>query len=205
MRRHAPLWFAAAAIVLLIAAAAFTLRQPAGGEPSLAAPPAAPPIEPAAAEAPPAESVTAQRVATPVRVQIPAIGVDAPIIKLGLDPTGALEVPKKLGDTGWWSGGARPGEAGPAVIAGHVDSKAGPDVFYRLRELRRGDAIIVTGRDGSRVRLTVQRSGSYPKDRFPSHAVYGPTGKPALRLITCSGDFDRSTGHYLDNTVVYAA
>ena len=144
------------------------------------------------------------RVARPVRLSIPAIGVDAPLVALGLDRDGALEAPQRFTDAGWWSGGVRPGAVGPAVIAGHVDSTTGPAVFFALRELRRGDTIVVARRDGSRARFRVQRTASYAKAKFPTRAVYGPTARPALRLITCSGVFDRSTGHYLDNTVVYA-
>jgi sortase family protein len=144
------------------------------------------------------------RAPRPVWIAIPAIGVSAPVVPLGLDRTGALEVPRDFADTGWWTGGARPGERGPAVIAGHVDSSTGPAVFFRLGELRSGDAITVERVDGSSVRFRVERSGRYPKDRFPTAQVYGSTRAPALRLITCSGTFDRATGHYLDNTVVYA-
>ena len=146
----------------------------------------------------------APRVATPTRVEIPSIGVDAPLIRLGLDARGALEVPERFDVAGWWTGGARPGERGPAVIAGHVDSKSGAAVFYALGRLRRGDAVVVHRRDGSRARFVVQGSARYAKDRFPTSRVYGPTRRPALRLITCSGTFDHSSGHYLDNTVVYA-
>jgi sortase (surface protein transpeptidase) len=146
-----------------------------------------------------------ERAAIPVRVEIPSIGVRAPVIKLGLNPDRSLEVPQDFGDTGWWSGGSRPGERGPAVIVGHVDSKTGPAVFYRLRELRRGDEIVVVGRDGSRARFSVEGSEQYPKDDFPTARVYGRTSGPTLRLITCGGDFDSSTGHYVDNTVVYAS
>ncbi len=145
-----------------------------------------------------------ERAAIPVSVEIPSIGVRAPVIKLGLNPDRSLEVPTDFGDTGWWSGGARPGERGPAVIVGHVDSKTGPAIFYRLGELRRGDKVVVVGRDGSRVRFTVEGSEKYPKDDFPTARVYGRTDGPTLRLITCGGDFDSSTGHYVDNTVVYA-
>jgi sortase (surface protein transpeptidase) len=145
-----------------------------------------------------------KRAAIPVRVEIPSIGVRAPVIKLGLNPDRSLEVPEDFGDTGWWSGGPRPGERGPAVIVGHVDSKTGPAVFYRLRELRRGDGIVVVGRNGDRTRFTVEGSEQYPKDDFPTARVYGRTDRPTLRLITCGGDFDSSTGHYVDNTVVYA-
>jgi hypothetical protein len=144
-------------------------------------------------------------VAQPVRVVIPAIGVRARVIRLGLHPDGTLEVPADVAETGWWSGGSRPGEPGPAVIAGHVDSRTGPGVFYRLGKLRRGDVIRIGRSDGSVARFAVQRIASYPKARFPTRQVYGSTPGPTLRVITCSGDFDRSTGHYLDNTVVYAA
>jgi sortase (surface protein transpeptidase) len=145
-----------------------------------------------------------ERASVPVRVEIPSIGVRAPVIKLGLNPDRSLEVPKDFGDTGWWSGGPRPGEPGPAVIVGHVDSYTGPAVFYRLSELGRGDEIVVVGRDGSRSRFTVEGSERYPKDDFPTARVYGRTDGPTLRLITCGGDFDSSTGHYVDNAVVYA-
>jgi hypothetical protein len=141
---------------------------------------------------------------TPVRIEIPAIDVKARIVRLGLNPDRSLEVPTNYADTGWWSGGPRPGEPGPAVIAGHVDSKTGPAVFYRIRELRPGDAIVVERRDASQARFTVLGSEQYPKADFPTARVYGRTAGPTLRLITCSGTFDQATGHYLDNTVVYA-
>jgi sortase (surface protein transpeptidase) len=140
----------------------------------------------------------------PVGIEIPAIGVRARLVPLGLNADGTLEVPTRFGDAGWWAGGPRPGERGPAVIAGHVDSRTGPAVFYRLSELRAGDRISVVRRDGSRVRFVVRRSERYPKARFPTARVYGRTAGATLRLITCSGTFDRSSGHYLDNTVVYA-
>lgn len=145
-----------------------------------------------------------ERAPLPVRIEIPAIGVRAPIIQLGLNPDRTLEVPKDFADTGWWSGGPRPGEPGPAVIAGHVDSYTGPAVFFRLRELSPGDAIVVVRRDGSRARFTVHGSEQYPKSDFPTARVYSRTAGPTLRLITCGGAFDESTGHYVDNTVVYA-
>ena len=147
---------------------------------------------------------TPRRVAAPVRVVIPKLGVDARLIRLGLDASGALEVPERFDEAGWWTGGARPGERGPAVIAGHVDSTRGPAVFYALGKLRRGDRVIVRRRDGTRVRFTVRRRERVRKDHFPTRRVYGPTRRATLRLITCSGAFDRSSGHYLDNTVVYA-
>ena len=146
----------------------------------------------------------ATRPGVPVRIEIPAIGVRAPVIRLGLNRDGSLEVPRRWGDTGWWSGGSRPGEPGPAVIAGHVDSKSGPAVFYRLGELRRGDRIRVLRGDGTAAEFAVQRLERHPKNDFPTAEVYGRTSGPSLRLITCGGAFDRSSGHYTDNTIVFA-
>jgi LPXTG-site transpeptidase (sortase) family protein len=141
----------------------------------------------------------------PVRLEVPAIGVDAPVIELGLNPDDTLEVPEDFATTGWWSGGPRPGQLGPAVIAGHVDSKSGPAVFYRLRELAKGDAIRVHERNGATTTFTVERIERHPKDEFPTDAVYrSDLDRHALRLITCGGTFDRSTGHYRDNVIVFA-
>jgi hypothetical protein len=145
-----------------------------------------------------------RRAAPPVRIEIGAIGVSAPVIRLGLNPDGTLEVPTRFEDAGWWTGGARPGERGPAVIAGHVDSRSGPAVFFRLDHLRPRDPIVVVRRGGSRVRFLVQRVARYRKTAFPTAAVYGRTREPTLRLITCSGAFDAASGHYVDNTVIYA-
>jgi sortase (surface protein transpeptidase) len=97
-----------------------------------------------------------------------------------------------------------PGDSGPAVVVGHVDSKAGPAVFYRLRELRAGDVVRFVHPDHSIARFVVERSRSYSKSSFPTAAVYGPTSDRELRLVTCGGSFDWSTGHYRDNLVVFA-
>ena len=140
----------------------------------------------------------------PVRIQIPAVGIHAHVIRLGLNPDHTLQVPRNFAETGWWAGGTAPGDPGPAVIAGHVDSYTGPAVYFRLKDLRRGDQIRIVRANHSVVRYTVQGLRSYSKARFPTKRVYGRTRQPTLRLITCSGTFDRSTGHYLDNTVVFA-
>jgi sortase (surface protein transpeptidase) len=201
-------------IALIVAVAAIALSRSGDESPRATAPPPTRLPDLAAGAARRAEAQhrprrTAARPparpARPVQVSIPSIGVRAPLVRLGLNSDRTLEVPKDFGDAGWWAGGPRPGERGPAVIAGHVDSYTGPAIFYRLRELRPGDAVVVLRRDGTRARFTVQRSEQYPKDRFPTARVYGQTPGPALRLITCGGEFDDSTGHYLDNTVVYAA
>src|SRR3954452_11315088 len=142
--------------------------------------------------------------APPRRIRIPAIGVDAPVIALGLNIDGTLQTPRQWGYTGWYKPGPEPGERGAALITGHVDSTTGPAVFYRLRSLRSGDRIAIRRADGSVVRFRVQGLERWPKSEFPTHRVYGPTRGAVLRLVTCSGDFDTSTGHYVDNTIVYA-
>ncbi|HET9290647.1 MAG TPA: class F sortase [Actinomycetes bacterium] len=140
----------------------------------------------------------------PVRLVIPAIGVATPLVRLGLEPDGGMAVPGDFGRAGWFAEGPAPGQVGPAVIAGHVDSRTGPAVFYRLRDLRPGDQIRVVRADGSHVRFVVEGTRSYPKDGFPTGAVFGPVPGAALRLITCAGDFDRARGSYRDNLVVFA-
>jgi hypothetical protein len=189
---------AVALAVGVILAASGGLADRVTSAPFPAAGPPSPPVSARSVARP------AHRAPRPVRVEIPAIGVRATLVALGLDAAGALEAPKGFSEAGWWTGGARPGEPGPAIIAGHVDGTRGPAVFFRIGALRRGDRVDVVRRDGSRVRFSVQASARYRKDRFPSRSVYGPTAGPELRLITCSGAFDRTTGHYVDNTVVYA-
>jgi sortase (surface protein transpeptidase) len=140
----------------------------------------------------------------PVRVEIPSIGVSSRLVRLGLNADGTMEVPRDYGLAGWFTGGAMPGQDGPAVISGHVDSKSGPAVFYRLRDLRPGDTIRVRRADGGWLAFEVTGSARYAKAAFPTDAVFGPVTGPVLRLITCGGAFDRSSGHYLDNVVVTA-
>jgi hypothetical protein len=140
----------------------------------------------------------------PVRLVIPAIGVATRLLRLGLEPDGSMAVPADFDQAGWFAGGPVPGQLGPAVIAGHVDSRTGPAVFYRLRELRPGQTVLVERADGARLRFVVSQAHSYPKAGFPTGAVFGPAPEAALRLITCAGDFDRARGSYRDNLVVFA-
>jgi Sortase domain len=140
----------------------------------------------------------------PVRLTVPAIGVETPLLRLGLEPDRSMQVPEDFGRAGWFAEGPAPGQPGPAVIAGHVDSKTGPAVFYRLRELRAGDQIRITTADGARLRFEVDRTQSFPKTSFPTDAVFGPTPGAELRLVTCAGTFDRARGSYRDNLVVFA-
>jgi hypothetical protein len=140
----------------------------------------------------------------PTRIQIPAIGVSARVGRLGLNRDGTMQTPKNYDNTGWYAPGPEPGERGAAVIAGHVDNTSGPAVFYRLGELRRGNVIRVKVADGRTIRFRVTGLERWPKAKFPTQRVFGRTRAATLRLITCGGAFDSSTGHYLDDTVVYA-
>lgn len=168
------------------------------GEPASAEAVAARPVPAApAGVAPPAAPA-------PVAIRIDAIGASAPVDPLGLNPDGTLEVPTDYQRAGYFTGRSMPGATGPAVIAAHVDSKTGPAVFYRLRDLEPGDEVTVIRADGSEVVFLVDRLEQHPKDAFPTDAVYGPTPGPTLRLITCGGSFDRSSGHYRDNLVAFA-
>jgi hypothetical protein len=146
--------------------------------------------------------------AVPVRLRIPAIGVDTGLQRLGREQDGTVEVPKPPHEwdmAGWYAGGTYPGDPGSAVILGHVDSRAdGPAVFFRLRDLRRGDEIKVVRADGSTVRFAVDRTEQYPKSRFPTDDVYYPTMTPGLRLVTCGGEFDTSIHHDKSNVIEVA-
>jgi hypothetical protein len=144
-------------------------------------------------------------VARPASLIIPVIGVKTALVGLGLAASGALRVPSSTAVAGWYTGSPRPGAIGSAVIAGHIDSKTGPGVFFRLPELRVGDRIYVRRADGTTVEFRVTALGTYQKDYFPTATVYGAAPDPELRLITCGGTFDYATGHYLSNTVIYAA
>jgi sortase (surface protein transpeptidase) len=142
--------------------------------------------------------------AVPVRVEIPRIGVASALDRLGRAPDGTVQEPTRWEVAGWYAPGTRPGDPGSAVILGHVDSKRGPAVFFRLRQLRRGDMVTIGRADGSSVRFVVERIEQYPKDRFPTDAVYYPTLTPALRLVTCGGEFDATAGRYRSNVIVFA-
>ena len=144
------------------------------------------------------------QVSAPVALTIPAIGVQTSLIHLGLTATGALQVPSSTAVAGWYTGSPRPGAVGSAVIAGHIDSQAGPGIFFRLSSLHPGDLVYVRRADGTLAVFRVKRVSQYAKDSFPTSAVYSPTPDPELRLITCGGTFDPALGSYLSNTVVYA-
>jgi LPXTG-site transpeptidase (sortase) family protein len=142
--------------------------------------------------------------ADPATVKIPAVDIDAKIEPLHRDDNGRLVAPD-YGIAGWYAAGPEPGEPGVAVIAGHLDSTVGPDMFYNLGQVEKGDRIVVGLTDGSAVRFRVGHVEQYPVDDFPTSTVYGDdVRRPELRLITCAGDYDYSAGHYKDNLVVFA-
>ena len=139
----------------------------------------------------------------PTRVVIPALDVDVDLVRLGLQTDGAMQVPD-FGLAGWYTEGPKPGHAGPAVIAAHVDSRAGPDVFYRLGDLTVGDEIHVVYDSGDSVTFVADSSEQTPKDELPVETIWPTTNDRLLTLITCGGEFDRSVRHYRDNVIVYA-
>ena len=140
----------------------------------------------------------------PQRLRIPEIGVDSTLVDLGLDDEGAMETPEPVEYAGWFTPSPPPGVGGVTVLAGHVTWDQQPTVFFRLGELRAGDKVSVTRDDGVSVDYEVTRIGSFPKDEFPSRAVYSEPHGSELRLITCGGRYDESAHRYLANVVVWA-
>ncbi len=140
----------------------------------------------------------------PVSVEIPSLGISSDLVDLEMGADGELVAPTDFGTAGWFAAGPQPGQPGPAVIAGHVDSLAGPAIFYRLSELQPQSVVLVHREDGSTVTFSVVETEQHPKDAFPTTKVYGPTPGPELRLITCGGVFDAAAHSYRDNIVVYA-
>lgn len=144
----------------------------------------------------------------PTRLRIPAIGVSSALQPLGLAVDGTVQVPPLSADSyaGWYRHSPTPGQIGPALILGHIDSaRYGPGVFFRLGDLRQRDKVFISRADGSIAVFAVERVVEYSKARFPTLEVYGNTDHAALRLITCGGAFDSSARSYEDNIVAYAS
>jgi sortase (surface protein transpeptidase) len=139
----------------------------------------------------------------PVEVSIPKIGVDSELVKLDRNADGTVEVPTSFHVAGWYDHSVTPGQAGPTVILGHVDSTAGPGIFYRLGSLQPGDKVSVTRTDGKVATYVITCVREYGKTSFPTIDVYGNTPGPTIRLITCGGAFDQATHHYLSNIVAF--
>jgi hypothetical protein len=146
---------------------------------------------------------TPPAVGIPTQIDIPAIDVHARIVPLGLNRDGTIQVPTRYDVTGWYQGGPRPGDPGPAVVLGHLDSLVGPAVFLRLGRLVPGQTITVSSATDSH-RFRVDSVATFAKDRFPTSLVYGPVPAPALRLVTCGGTFDDARHSYRANVVVFA-
>ncbi|WP_165970177.1 class F sortase [Nonomuraea terrae] len=150
------------------------------------------------------QNTTPAKAVVPESIDIPSIDVEAPLMKLGLLKNGEVELPpyEKPKTAGWYARSAVPGEKGASVIIGHVDTKTAPAVFYRLRQLRKGETVKVERSDGKVVTYKVDSVEQVHKDRFPTKRVYVEDG---LKLVTCGGKFDYANGEYLDNVIVYAS
>ncbi|MFF3610301.1 class F sortase [Streptomyces sp. NPDC002580] len=146
--------------------------------------------------------------ARPQRVDIPATGVQAPVVARGLDRLGGIDPPPydQPGVVGWYAAGARPGAAGTALMVGHVDTETRPAVFYRLSSVKPGDTVRVVRDDGRVAEFTVDDVQVLARDHFDARQAYGTrqSGRAELRLITCGGTFDKASGSYTANVVVSA-
>ncbi|MEF9882019.1 class F sortase [Streptomyces sp. P9-A4] len=165
-------------------------------------PPASPRPKAAPRPVPPPSPLSRSR---PTAVAVPAITIEAPVTELGLDAAGRLATPPVDNPrvVGWYGKGVTPGERGTAVVVGHRDTRTGPAVFLNLDSLSPGNTVRVARADGRVAVFTVDRVRTYAKADFPDKEVYGATGRPELRLLTCGGAFDRRTG-YEANIVVFA-
>lgn len=143
----------------------------------------------------------------PTRVSIPRIGVSATVHPVGLDDAGDIAVPalSEKNTVGWYRLGPTPGQDGPAVLVGHVDTRAGPSVFASLGKLKQGDRVLVSRKDSRLATFRVDAVRAYPKSAVPTGQVYGDFSRPGLRLITCGGDWIGGDLGYADNIVVYAS
>lgn len=151
---------------------------------------------------PPNSVATGGDTPAPVAVRIPALAVGSALVALGVDGEGEFVPPGTAAVAGWFADGPAPGETGPAVVVGHVDSHTGPGVFAGLARLRPGDRIEIDRADGTVVAFAVHDVTQVPKAEFPTSQVYGPTTGPQLRLVTCGGAFDGD--RYADNVIVRA-
>jgi len=189
-----------AVLALLVATvpAGSAVARPDLGLPRSAAAPADPPLAAGFHSA-----RTFDMVAEPVRLRIPAVQIDTTLVQLGRQPDGTIAVPPTPTVAGWYAQGPRPGQAGPAVIVGHVDSSSGPGVFFRLYQLVPGATVDIDRADGTTIAFRVTGTSRVPKTNFPTDQVYSPTLEPSLQLVTCGGSFDFRARSYRDNVIVY--
>ena len=139
----------------------------------------------------------------PTEIDIPKIGVRSIVVRLDRNADGTVQVPDSFHVAGWYEHSVTPGQVGPSVFLGHVDSQSGPGIFYRLGALQPGDRVVVKRLDGRAATFVITGVRQYPKDAFPTLDVYGNTSAPTIRLVTCGGNFDPATHHYLSNIVAY--
>jgi LPXTG-site transpeptidase (sortase) family protein len=142
---------------------------------------------------------------TPSRLLIPSINVDAPVNATGLLENGEMDVPNDIVSTGWFGNGYMPGEPGNSVIAGHVDGKNGPAVFFDIGKLKKGDEVLVTSEEGQELTFVVQRVETYPVADSPLREIFGFSNGSHLNLITCTGEFNKEGSFYEDRLVVYTS
>ncbi len=140
----------------------------------------------------------------PMQIEIPALGVNTTIENVGTLENGEMGVPEGIDTVGWFEPGPKPGERGNAVMAGHVDSKTGPAVFYKLDQLAPGDEVIITGKDGESKTFIVTGKQSYPRKEAPVEDIFGFSYSKNLNLITCSGKYSRDEGTHEERLVVYS-
>ncbi|MBA3531934.1 MAG: sortase [Ardenticatenales bacterium] len=161
------------------------------------------PPSPTATSIPPTPAPTIP-VGQPARLVITKIGVDAQIVHVGQDAQGRMNVPEEVEDIAWYMPGAKPGEAGSAVLSGHFDDyKQDPAVFWRLDELEEGDEILVTDDAGREHRFAVVGKEAYSYNEAPLERIFGFTIRHNLNLITCKGIWDASSQNYDQRLVIY--
>lgn len=177
-----------------------TPPQPSAAQGFGAGPPGARPAMPAVPAIPPLPA------SEPLRVTVPSVKIDAPLMKLGLTANGSLDAPPDPTENlaGWYKDGTAPGAKGTALVAGHVDSHSGPAVFYSLGSLKKNTPIEILRKDGRTAIFSVDAVEVYEGKDFPDDKVYGQADRPELRLITCGGGFDADKQEYLGNVVVFA-
>ena len=199
----------AAALVLVPIVSGTATAEPALDQieqpvsPAEAVTPAPPPSQPA--PIPTVAAVPEPERFLPVALELPRLGVSAPIDATGVTPDGQAEIPENANRVGWYRFGPAPGEDGATVIVGHVDSREyGKGALFPLREARSGDEVLMTVEDGQTMRYQVVEVTRYDKVGLPTEQLFTKSGAPVLNIITCGGPYVPSLGGYQQNVVVTA-
>lgn len=140
----------------------------------------------------------------PTELSIPDVAIRTSLLSVGRNADNTIEVPASYETAGWYRYSPTPGEIGPTIIVGHVDSYRGPAVFWRLSQLRPAQLIDVKRADGKTITYQITQIKQFDQNNFPTNEVYGNISHAGLRLITCGGVYNRATNGYSHNTVVYA-